>query len=95
MSGVQQKQSTCFDVSNATDRTAEATDDESSYSDQKARESQQLIDPAIEAVTDDDSDELDQRRAPRRGTFNETRAKLGKSFMHEIHADDDSSFEEC
>lgn len=95
VSGVQHKQSTFFDVSNATDRTAEATDDESSYSDQKARESQQLIDPAIEAVTDDDSDELDQRRAPRRGTFNETRAKLGKSFMHEIHADDDSSFEEC
>ena len=91
--GVQHKQSTFFDVSNATDRTAEATDDESSYSDQKARESQQLTDPTIEAVTDDD--ELGQRLAPRRGTFNETRARLGKSFMHEIHVDDDSSFEEC
>lgn len=92
VSGVQHKQSTLFDVSNATDRTAEATDDESSYSDQKARESQQLIDPAIEAVTDADSDE---RRAPRRRIFKETSARLGKSFMHEIHADDDSSFEEC
>jgi type II secretory pathway component PulC len=96
VSGVQYKQSTFFDVSNATDRTAEATDDESSFSDQKARESQQLTDPTIEAVTDDDdSDELGQRRAPRRGAFNETSARLGKSFMHEIHADDDSSFEEC
>lgn len=90
VSGVQHKQSTFFDVSNTTDRTAEATDDESCYSDQKAGESQQLTDPTIEAVTDDDSD-----RAPRRGTFNETSARLGKSFMHEIHADDDSSFEEC
>jgi hypothetical protein len=94
VSGVQHKQSTFFDVSNATDRTAEATDDESSYSDQKARESQQLTDITIEAVTDDDSDEFGQRLAPRRGTFNET-SSLGKSFMHEIHVDDDSSFEEC
>lgn len=95
VSGVQHKQSTFIDVSNATDRTAEATDDESSYSDQKAGESQQLTDPVIEAVIDDDSDELGQRCAPRRGTFKKTSAKLGKSFMHEIHADDDSSFEEC